>query len=305
MEDYPVFTRESYTRTTRTNDATPPPTLRFSDLLDAWQADAEAAHEAFATGKARGPQTGFEQFDQAIGGALSAGLHFINGGPGVGKTAFALQVGGACGCPALYVTCEMAPLELFRRTTARVTRTFLGRLKSGELRPDESLALARQAAAEVPALVIIDATEGYAAPAWLLACGEAMKGDAAHLLVVVDSVHSWAEAAPGSAASEYDALNTGLAALRTLSHQLDCPVLGLAERNRASMKRGGLSASAGTRKFEFGAETMIELDRDDDVQPDPNGETLVTLRLSKNRSGAPGAEIEMLFHGALQRWRQA
>jgi len=68
----------------------------------------------------------------------------MHGQPGTGKTAFALQVAAQCGFPCLYVTCEMAPLELLRRHTARVTRTYLNRFKSGELSPRESLELARR-----------------------------------------------------------------------------------------------------------------------------------------------------------------
>jgi hypothetical protein len=41
----------------------------------------------------------------------------------------------------------MAPLELFRRHTARVTSAFLGRLKSGEFDPAYSVGLAKKAAA--------------------------------------------------------------------------------------------------------------------------------------------------------------
>lgn len=48
----------------------------------------------------------------------------------------------------------MRPLELLRRVTARVTGTYLGRLKSGELDPPTSLRLARQWVAAAPRVVI-------------------------------------------------------------------------------------------------------------------------------------------------------
>jgi len=49
------------------------------------------------------------------------------------------------------------------------------------------------------------------------------------LLLVVDSVHSWTEAAPTDV-DEYTALNDGLAALRRIARNLQCPVLAIAER---------------------------------------------------------------------------
>jgi hypothetical protein len=167
-----------------------------------------------------------------------------------------LQIASTCGCPAVYVTCEMAPLELLRRITARVTGTYLGRLKSGEFRPSDSLALAKQGIAVAADLVLADCTTEFLSPSWILAAAEETRGSSRHLLLVVDSVHSWAEAGAGDA-PEYEALNVGLAKLRTLAKRLDCPILVIAERNRASMKGGGLSAGAGTRKIEYGAETVM------------------------------------------------
>lgn len=276
---------------------------RLADLLGAWEVEATAAHEARISGAARGPVTGLPQLDRELGGAFSSGVHIVHGQPGAGKTAFALQTVARCGCPALYVTCEMSPLELLRRLTARSTGTYLGRLKSGELRPQDSVALARQAAEAIPLLALADATQAYASPLWLRDAALAARGEAQHLLIVVDSVHSWAESA-GSAATEYDALNAALAALRTLAHQLCCPILAVAERNRDSINRGGLNAGAGTRKIEYGAETVLDLTRDLSHREDTAGEVEVKVKLAKNRHGAAGKEVDLFFHGALQRFRE-
>src|SRR5207244_4282128 len=119
------------------------PTLtRLGDLLEEWQEDAEAAYAARQEGKPRGPVTGLKKTDDQLGGAFSPGVHVIHGTPGSGKTALCLQISTSCQCPAILLTCEMAPLELLRRLTARLTGTFLGRLRSGELEPEQSLCLA-------------------------------------------------------------------------------------------------------------------------------------------------------------------
>lgn len=287
---------------TPNTEAAYPRLMRLGDLLGEWQADALAAHEARVNGLARGPVTGFATLDRELGGALCAGLHIVHGQPGAGKTAFTLQVAASCGCPCLYVTAEMAPLELLRRHTARATRTFLGRLKSGELSPADSLALARRACAEAPLLALCDATRSYAPPRWMRAAARATQGEQPHLLVIVDSLHSWAESAP-SDAPEYETLNAGLVALRQLAHELNCPVLAVAERNRGAMG-GGLSAGAGTRKIEYGAETVLDLERDLTKREDAAGEVEITVKFAKNRHGAAGKKVELSFHGALQKFRE-
>ncbi|HZU78107.1 MAG TPA: DnaB-like helicase C-terminal domain-containing protein, partial [Dehalococcoidia bacterium] len=100
-----------------------PQLVRLGGLLCAWEAEAAAAHAARVAGRPRGAVTGLRTLDRELGGALAVGLHVLHAAPGIGKTSFALQAAASCGCPALFVTCEMSPLELFRRHTARVTNT--------------------------------------------------------------------------------------------------------------------------------------------------------------------------------------
>jgi replicative DNA helicase len=164
--------------------------------------------------------------------------------------------------------------------------------------------LVRRAAATAPNLALADATLAFASPEWIKDAALATRGEAEHLLIVVDSVHSWAEMAPGDL-PEYEALNAALASLRALAGALSCPVLAIAERNRASMKGGGLSAGAGSRKIEYGAVSVLDLARDLDKPADSAGEVEVTLTLAKNRHGAAGKKVHLRFHGAFQRFREA
>lgn len=282
-----------------------PQLCRMSDLLGAWEGDAQTAYIARSTGMARGPVTGLSTLDRELGGYFSPGVHIAHGQPGAGKTAFALQIAASCGTPCLYLSCEMAALELLRRLTARTTGTYLGRLKSGELLPQESLALARRGCLSAPELALVDGTRAYASPNYLHECAIITRGDATNLLIVVDSLHSWAESAPATGATEYDTLNVALSSLRRLSHALACPILAIAERNRDTMKGGGLSAGAGTRKIEYGAETVIDLERSSETKEDTNGEVEVRAKLCKNRNGAAGRSLGLRFHGALQKFSVA
>lgn len=280
-----------------------PQLLRLADLLEQWEQDAIAAHDARVKGIARGPITALPSLDRELGGALQPGLHYVHAVPGAGKTALVLQVAATCGTPCLFVTAEMGALELFRRITARVTGQYLGRFRSGELTPQDSVDYARQAASAASQLVIADASRAAAVPSWIEEAAEATRGDSEHLLIVIDSVHAWAAAWTGEVA-EYDGLNMAISALREITARLDCAVLGVVERNRLTMKTGGMSAGAGSRKFEYGAETMMELHSEEDRGPNASGETKVELRITKNRNGAPGRKVPLLFHGALQRFTE-
>lgn len=280
-----------------------PALMRLADLLAEWDSEAMALWDARQKGVARGPVTGLPKLDRELSGYLASGLHVLHGAPGVGKTAFCLQLAAGCGCPVLLVTCEMPPIELLRRITARVTGTFLGKFKTGEMAPTEASTLVREAVRELPHMALLDATQTYASATALLNAAQATREilpENPHLLLIIDSLHSWADGAPP--APEYDRLNEHLALLRQISSRLSCPVLSVAERSRGSMDKGGLSASAGSRKFEYGAESVIELGADADAKPDLYGELPLTLRLLKNRHGAPGKAIRLSFNGALQRY---
>jgi predicted ATP-dependent serine protease len=275
-------------------------------LLPEALAEAEARHAARQAGRPLGPLTGFKTVDAELCGALTPGLHVLHGAPGAGKTALALQIACSCGCPALYLTCEMAPIELMRRVAARVNREYLGRFKTGEHTRERSLELFTRAADDTPLLAILDATQAPATPADISENADVVRqqiGDGnPHLLIVVDSVHSWARAGQGDI-PEYETLNVGLGKLREISQHLGAAILGIGERNRASQS-GGMSATAGTRVFEYGSETLLSLEREKDAKPDANGDLEVTLKLEKNRHGVPGKRILMLFHGATQTFRE-
>jgi replicative DNA helicase len=281
-----------------------PRLLHPDDLLAALMAEATEAHAARLAGRALGPVTGLPTLDRELGGRVHVGVHILHAQPGLGKTALALQMGATCDVPCLYVTAEMSPVELLRRHTARTTGTYLGRLKSGELSPDAVRALVVQALQTAPGLVFGDATECFATPKWLEDAARTVRGDARYLLIVMDSLHSWVDAL-GDMATEYDRLNAGLAMLQRLTTRLDCAVLAIAERNRSAMDKGGLSAGAGSRKIEYGAASVLDLERDDKAGEDAHGGTQVKLKIAKNRHGPKGKVITLTFNGALQQFQEA
>jgi len=68
------------------------------------------------------------------------------------------------------------------------------------------------------------------------------------------------------------------------------------------MKEGGINAGVGARRIEFGSESGISLDRK--ARPDQTGAVTVEMVLNKNRHGASGRTITVMFDGATQRFTE-
>lgn len=284
-------------------------------LIKSFDTFSERIESARLTGAKIGPVTGFSQVDNELCGAFYPGLHVVTGNTGAGKTAFCLQIACQCGCPALYVTCEMSPIELLRRIAARVTDTPLHKFKNPAccISAAEMKQRARIAVESAPELVIADSTLAFWDRRSLLEQASMMRdiSESEHLLIVIDSLHSWAS---WLNIEEYDRLNLALKSLRELASELECPVLYIAEQsktaNRANSKGQdlGSSAPAGFRGIEYGAETVIGLRAEVDElgRPisDAYGCTPVTLTFHKNRNGAAGKPISLSFDGALQRFEE-
>ncbi|RYF44498.1 MAG: hypothetical protein EOO38_17775 [Cytophagaceae bacterium] len=212
-----------------------------------------------------------------------------------------MQIAASCGFPALYVTTEMAAAELFRRQMARVSGTFLGRLKSGEMEPKDVEAIALSTAKAMPHLAFLDATTAPTSAAFIRECAKRVQGQAKTMLLIIDSLHTWTRGSnPGQ--SEYEALNQNLLSLQQLCHQLQCPSLALCEQSRAAIAGGGgVNSGAGSRSIEYGAEIVFDLQAGKEIGAD--GEKEVALQLAKNRHGAAGVSIKLSFNGALQRFK--
>ena len=290
-----------------------PETIQLSELVGSFVADTEAAAEARRTGRPRGPVTGLSELDRILGGFLAPGVHVLQGAPGCGKTALSLQIASRCFYPCLYVTSEMPVLELFRRLISRETKTFLGKLKTGELGAAEARRLALATVEKLPHIAMMDATGAYAPPALLrdVATGLREKMNAEHVLIVIDSLQVWARSVRATDreavnASEYDMVNAGLFAAAGIASQLTCPVLLVSHRNRVGNKeQGGLHASKGSGDVEYTAESIVDLTPKADQQPDANGETEVNAKVVKNRHGVVGVTARMRFCGRLQEFKEA
>lgn len=283
-----------------------PPLFQLAGLVDALTEDAAMRRQAKLENRPIGPVTGFPTLDAMLSGCLMPGLHVLHGGPGTGKTALALQIASSCQCPALFVSCEIDPIEALRRLIARHTGTYLNHLKDGKHSADHVRSLALTTCQAFPMLGILEATHAKASTVAIGEALESMKGSpsaklatAPGALIVVDSGNTWASK-NADMSNEYEALTWTLGQMEALSKLLAVPVLIIAERNRGSMESGGQNSSKGTGRWEYAGESVFGVDREKEEES-PDGWTKVKLTVSKNRHGKTGCQL-LRWHGDTQKY---
>ena len=274
------------------------------DVLSDVLSEAEEAREEYqATGDPiRGVKTGIGRLDDITGG-LQPGLTILSGGPGVGKTTLALQIGADAaseGVPTLYVTFENSPRELVLKGMGRVGNVNPRDVRRGTVPMKETRDAAAAWREKANRLSFIegrsDLTRGQIrgkGRRWM------NRFDAGQCLVVVDYLQLYAKAA-----SELDGTDTLRERvermgqrLRELAMELRSPVLAIASQNRGAKYSDGGRANLDTLKesgdLEYGADVVAILTEPDDRQAtDPASP--VDLTVAKNRNGETG-RVEMIF----------
>jgi replicative DNA helicase len=276
-----------------------------ADMSKQYERRAADQWETVTAGRALRMSWGFEHLDEITEG-IPQGIVTIHGSPGVGKTSFALTIAAQCHAPALYLTTEMTPLELWRRLVAQTTSTPMRELLRATLSEAEEAALNLRTVERCGLVNFVDASVQHVGVPFLEDQMRSLRTAAAskHALLVLDSLHTWVDALRSdSEVSEYNAISEGVTRLRDLANELQITVILIAERNRASMKDGGLSSVAGSRRVEYGSDLVIGLDRNDDAS-DPHGTIkAIDLHVLKNRNGYTTG-LTYIFDGSIMSWAE-
>jgi replicative DNA helicase len=291
----------SYTPT-QSNPAVKPETLRPSQLVEEGAALAQRAWEARERGIVHGPAApGFPILAEAMCGSIPGGLSVLVAPPGAGKSALAGQLADTSGVPTLIATLEMTPLELLRRSAARMSSVFIKKFRDGSLPVEEWRRLVTQAVRALGHVSYIDGTrsEVQITPPDLAESLRLIRGDSEHALLIVDSVSAWARS-PQWCAPENEATSLALRALQGLAATPGVSVLGIGEQNRVARDTEGQVTGAGSRVFEYGCELMLVLKTRGEA--DDCGNRSIDLILAKNRVGVEGQKIPLRFEGGFQRF---
>lgn len=287
---------------------TPPTDVLAHDVLLAeLYAEALQRAEARASGEPLGAEVAAisPRLHDAVGEALPVGMTTLDGGPGAGKTALALQIAMTCRIPALIVECEVRLVRILERMTAFHTRTYLGRFKDGTLLPETIRDLAAQTLRDLPMVALMDATAQPRSMALIARAAVALRDQhgAKHVLVVLDSFHAWT-IRNVKAESEYDRLTRAIQQIDGAAKTNNLAVIAVLERSLGSMRSPSATSGKGHAGIGYAGEIAINLDTEGALGH-RTGTQPVTMTISKNRHGSQGFTIPMTFEGRLQRFSEA
>ncbi len=248
-----------------------------------------------------GLPTGFYQLDELTSGMNPGDLIIIAGRPGMGKTAFALNVAvNACSsqhhgngyCPVAVFSLEMPKEQLAQRMLANEAKVDSKRLRQGRLTQDDwrNLTVAAGKLHELP--IFIDDT---AAISLLELRAKARRIRAEHglSLIVIDYMQLMRSGSKSD--SREQEISEISRTLKALAKDLGIPIIALSQLNRAVETRSGkdkrpqLSDLRESGAIEQDADTIWFVYRDEVYNQDSTQDHGVAeIIVGKQRAGATG-----------------
>jgi replicative DNA helicase len=211
----------------RTSAEAKPIDAVLSDVLA--RMDARMKHEQ-ALG---GVETGFTELDTLCGGLHNSELIILAARPSMGKTALAMNIAEHVAIdarqPVLFVSLEMASLELADRLLCSAARVNGHRLRNGTISKEDRRKLIEKSTAISDSPLFIDDTPGRTLTE-IAAVARRLKRKQGLSLIVIDYLQLIEPDNPRDPRQEQVARIARR--LKTMSRELDIPVLCLAQLNR-------------------------------------------------------------------------
>lgn len=248
-------------------------------------------------GGMRGVPTGFLDLDETLSGMQKSNLIILAARPGVGKTAFSLNIAMQTAVlhkrKVAYFSLEMSKEELVDRLLVSQADIDAWRLKTGKLSEDDYAKLSDAMGVLADAKIYIDDTPGITVLELRTKARRLMAEQGIDLIVV-----DYLQLMHGSGLyKENRVLEIGEISqgLKNIARELKVPVLSLAQLSRAVENRGTkqpmLSDLRESGSIEQDADVVMFLYREDDDEREN-----VKLGIAKHRNGAL-REIDLFFRG--------
>ncbi|OGJ38301.1 MAG: replicative DNA helicase [Candidatus Pacebacteria bacterium RIFOXYB1_FULL_39_46] len=246
-------------------------------------------------GQLRGVTTGFDDVDRMLAGLQKSNLIILAARPGMGKTAFALNIAHNAAILAKkkigFFSLEMSKEELVDRLLVSQADIDAWKLKTGRLDQQDFLKLSDAMGVLAEAQIFVDDTPGMSIYEMRT---KARKLTTEHDidLLIVDYLQLAHGRTQDNRVQEVAEISQGL---KNIARELRMPVLALSQLSRAIESRGEkspqLSDLRESGSIEQDADVVMFLyHRDDEIREQ------VSLKIAKHRNGALG-EIELFFRG--------
>lgn len=242
----------------------------------------------------RGLATGFGSLDRMLAGMQDSNLLILAARPGVGKTAFTLNIARHIAVelkePVCIFSLEMSKEELVDRLLVRQGLLDSWKLKTGQLSDEDFTSLSEAMGVLAEAPLYIDDTPGLTVTE-LRTKARRLQVERGVRFILVDYLQLMHGMTRDNRVTEVSEISQGL---KNLARELKIPVMAAAQLSRAMEQRGGkpkLSDLRESGSIEQDADVVIFLSREDeDVREN------VTCGIAKHRNG-PVGEFNLYFNG--------
>lgn len=250
-----------------------------------------------SSGGMRGVPTGFADLDETLSGMQNSNLLILAARPGVGKTAFSLNIAQQASVlykkKIGYFSLEMSKEELVDRLLVSQADIDAWRLKTGRLSEDDFAKLSDAMGVLADTNIFIDDTPGISVLEMRTKARRLMSEKGIDMIVVdyLQLMHG-SGLYKDNRVQEVSEISQGL---KNLARELKVPVLSLAQLSRAVESRGTkqpqLSDLRESGSIEQDADVVMFLYREDDDDRES-----VKLSIAKHRNG-PLKQIDLYFKG--------
>ena len=253
----------------------------------------------------KGLKTGFKYFDAMTSGLQKSNLIVLAARPGVGKTAFALNIATNValdpkinGKVAIF-NLEMRGEELVQRMYCSVGKIKMNNIKSGQLTAPETKRLVETHKKLSEARIYIDDTASTN-PMGILSKCRRIAQDSKLDLVIVDYLQLMSLGTKTE--SRQNEVSTMSRQMKLLARELDVPVILLSQMSRSiekydrKDKEPQLSDLRESGSIEQDADIVIFLSKDKEASNEDEELQVVDLHVAKQRNGSLG-KIKLSFIG--------
>lgn len=251
-----------------------------------------------ADGKITGVATGLDVVDNKLSGLQNSQLILLAARPAMGKTALGLTMAwnaAKVGKSVAFFSLEMSTYQLNQRLLSMVSLVSLESIINGSIRDDDWTLLIDATKKIVKTDLYVDETPGIRLSE-MKSKLKRLKAERGLDLVVIDYLQLMqADGRQENRQNEIASISRGL---KSLSKELNCPILSLAQLSREADKRADhrpiLSDLRESGAIEQDADVVMLLYREDyyDEEVEPNQAKVI---FAKHRNGATGT-VDLFFN---------
>ena len=269
----------------------------FSHIKDILYHSVKRIEEVSAIRGLTGLTSGFIDLDKKTSGLQKSDLIIVAARPGMGKTAFALNIAHRAavraGAKVLIFSLEMSKSQLVNRLLSLESHVEITRLRDGKVNNDDWDSISDALDVFSKTSIYIDDTPGISVLEIKNKSRRLMSEKGLDLIIV-----DYLQLMPGDGRSENRQLEISTLSrmLKELAREMDCPVIVLSQLSRAVEQRGKgnrrpiLSDLRDSGAIEQDADIVMFLYRDDyyDDEETDEEQNLCEVNIAKHRNGETG-----------------